>query len=351
MKPRDVVAEWPETELEPVAGCPVCGHNNRRLLYAGLTDRVHHCAPGAWNLHQCQQCGAAYLDPRPTPSSIWRAYTNYYTHKMAGINLTLSFRQRLRRALRNGYINSKYGSSLKPATGLGKWVVPLLYGKQGEIDHGLRNLPRLDIAGSRKVLDIGCGNGSFLQEAAQLGWDARGIDPDPSAASHIAGLRVEQGALPKTEFRDATFDVITLSHVIEHTHDPVASLREVYRLLKPGGRIWLATPNVAAAGHRRFRKNWIGLHPPAHLVLFTHASILHALCTVGFDEAHFSSMHPQARGYHHMSWRIAQGEYPFAEAGRPLPFSIRLIAAIDDLLSAIWPNHREEIVVTARKPF
>lgn len=353
MKGCDIVTDWPGNEVEHVPDCLVCRHQGRRLLYEGLTDRVYRCAPGVWNLHQCLQCGAAYLDPRPTPSSIWRAYTSYYTHKPSDNEPTLStlgFRQRLRRALRNGYINSRYGANLQPASMLGRWVVPTLYGKQGQIDHGLRNLPRLRKGESRNVLDIGCGSGAFLKKAMQLGWEAQGIDPDSKAAAQVAGLRVEQGALPRTKLPDATFDVVTLSHVIEHTHDPVASLREVFRLLKPGGQIWIATPNLTSDGHRRFRANWIGLHPPAHLVLFNHVSIMHALSAAGFEGLRFSGMHPQAGGYYHMSWRVALGEEPFAATGSPLPFSLRLRGGLSDLLSVLLANRREEIIVTAKKP-
>lgn len=353
MKQRDVVADWPENEIERVAVCPVCGHNGRRLLHKGLTDRVYRCAPGMWNLHQCLQCDTAFLDPRPTPASIWRAYTNYDTHKPSDNELPLSmlgFRQRLRRALRNGYINSRYGANLQPASKLGRWVVPLLYGKQGEIDHSLRSLPRLKKGESKKVLDIGCGSGSFLRDAMQLGWEVQGIDPDSKAASQVAGLRVEQGGLPQTRFKDATFDVVTLSHVIEHTHDPVASLREVFRLLKPGGLIWVSTPNVSSVSHYRFRSNWIGLHSPAHLVLFSHKNIKHALRAAGFNDMRVADMFPQARGYYHMSLRLALGEDPFAATGSPLPFYLRLMGLVSDLLAALLPNRREELVVTAMKP-
>lgn len=353
MKQRDVVADWPESEIERVMDCPVCGHNGRRLLHKGLTDITFRCAPGMWNLHQCLQCDTAFLDPRPTPASIWRAYTNYYTHKPLGNELPLStmgFRQRLRRALRNGYINSRYGANLQPASRLGRWVVPLLYGKQGEIDHSLRSLPRLIKGESKKVLDIGCGDGSFLRIAMQLGWVVQGIDPDSKLTSHIDGISIEQGGFPKTRFQDATFDVVTLSHVIEHTHDPVASLQEVYRLLKPGGKIWIATPNVSSVGHRWFGSHWIGLQSPGHLVLFSHKAIMHGLSTAGFNDMRVADMFPQATGYYHMSWRLALGEDPFASTGTPLPFYLRLMGLVSNLLYAFLPSCREELVVTATKP-
>jgi len=144
--------------------------------------------------------------------------------------------------------------------------------------------------------------------------------------------------------------VVTLSHVIEHVHDPVACLREVFRLCKPGGQVWITTPNLESYGHRRFREHWIGLQPPNHLVLFTRSSIMHALNAAGFERLHFSSMHPQAVGYFHMSWRVARGENPFGAEGSPLPFSHRIAGMLADLKAALLPHRREEIVVMARKP-
>ena len=356
MKDCNIVKDWPENELEQVVSCPVCGSDGRRLLYKGLTDKVYYSVPGMWQLQQCLKCESAFLDPRPTPSSIWRAYTNYVTHKSTEVDIPLTemnFRQRLRRALSNGYINSKYGANLQPSSRLGKWLLPLIYGKQGEIDHALRGLPMLVKGEKRKVLDIGCGSGSFLKVAMQLGWEVQGIDPDSkaaSAASQVSGLCVEQGGLPKTRFQDSTFDVVTLSHVIEHTHDPVASLREAYRLLKPGGRIWVATPNLKSGSCRYFHMNWIGLHPPAHLVLFNHKSLRDVLGLAGFHNVRVAKMSLHSKGYFHMSWRISRGEEPFSATGSPLPLYLRLLALVSDLLSVLQINRREEIVMIATKP-
>jgi SAM-dependent methyltransferase len=233
---------------------------------------------------------------------------------------------------------------------IGRWLVPMLYRKQGEIDHRLRSLPRLKKGEVRKILDIGCGSGAFIKDAMNLGWEAYGLDPDPNAGAKMAGLCVVRGGLPETGLPDTSFDVVTLSHVIEHTHDPVASLHEVFRLLKPGGQAWITTPNVTSDGHRRFHENWIGLHPPAHLILFSPTSIMHALDIAGFEGRIFAGMHPPTAGYYHMSWLVERGESPFGEGVSPLPFSLRIRAALDDLLASLSPNRREEIVVIAKKP-
>ena len=342
---------WPEDELESVVGCPICGDPHCRLLYEDLTDRVHYSAPGAWKMHQCDNCGSAYLNPRPVPASIWRAYISYYTHRSTAQALdpeNLGARQRLRRVLRNGYVNSLYGTSLRPATILGPVLVPLL-GIKRAIDYSLRDLPRGQEVQGGSLLDIGCGSGDYLRLAVEMGWQATGLDPDPQAAALDSGLKVIKGGLPQTGLPAEAFDMVTLSHVIEHVHDPVASLREVYRVPKPGGRIWIATPNLESCSHRRFRNHWIGLQAPGHLVLFNRRSMARALNAAGFERLHFAGMHRVAQGYFAMSWRVARGVGPFDPA-YPLPIRQRIEAILSDLSAILLPRCREEIVVMARKP-
>jgi SAM-dependent methyltransferase len=183
----------------------------------------------------------------------------------------------------------------------------------------------------------------------ELGWEVTGIDPDPKVAGQAAGLRVQQGGLPDTGLTSESFDEVTLSHVIEHTHDPVASLREVFRLLRPGGQVWIATPNVRSDGHRWFRANWIGLHPPAHLVLFNHTALWRALQLAGFEVPRLCAMRSQV-GQDHLSWRLSKGELPFSSAAVGLPTSLKFRRAMSDLCSVWTPSRREEIVVIARRP-
>jgi SAM-dependent methyltransferase len=71
------------------------------------------------------------------------------------------------------------------------------------------------------------------------------------------------------DFPAAEFDVITLSHVIEHVPDPVATLKDCASRLRKGGRLIVATPNIKSWGHRYFGEKWVGLDPPRHLMLFS----------------------------------------------------------------------------------
>jgi 2-polyprenyl-3-methyl-5-hydroxy-6-metoxy-1,4-benzoquinol methylase len=90
--------------------------------------------------------------------------------------------------------------------------------------------------------------------------------------------------LRDTGLADALFDVITMSHVIEHVHDPVALLKECHRILKPGGSLIAVTPNANAYGHHRFRSNWMPLEPPRHLHLFSPPTLRQIARLAGFRQ-------------------------------------------------------------------
>lgn len=353
IKQDPVLGHWPTEDIEAVPCCPICSETRRLALYLGIEDGVFHCAPGQWDLHTCTGCGAAYLGPRPTPASIGRAYASYYTHAgVAGsLDTTTPTSQmgRLRRSFRNGYFYRRYGSLFQPASKFGWLAMQIMRGKKLQIDRENRHLPRLQAKGE-KVLDIGCGDGAFLKRAAQIGWEAWGVEPDAKAAASLSGFKVLQGSLPNIPLPDASFDYITLSHVIEHLHDPVVALKEIHRLLKPGGQVWIATPNIESLGHRLFGATWIGIQSPTHLVLFNRRAIRHALASSGFQTVRFMPMHAQAKIFFGMSHWLNVGRNPFTER-QSIPPRLRLASIAADLLAAMIPTFREEIVVIAQKSF
>lgn len=280
----ETLAPWPIEDLETVELCPVCRASERALLHQGLTDRVFGCAPGAWTLYACLACGSAYLDPRPTLSSIGRAYAEYFTHTSdESISANeLPKAKWLRRALANGYRNWRFGTRLAPATA---WGVPLAFvvpGMRELLDVGYRYLPKAD-TGAR-LLDVGAGNGDFLEVAHSAGWVVQGVEPDAKAAAvcRDRGLDVRVGGIEQFAEERGRLDYITISHVIEHVHDPRLLLEQAFDLLKPGGGLYIDTPNVDAFGHKRYGDSWRGLEAPRHLVLFNWYSLERTLHDVGF---------------------------------------------------------------------
>jgi SAM-dependent methyltransferase len=125
-----------------------------------------------------------------------------------------------------------------------------------------------------------------LRRARDAGWEVLGIDLDENAidAARKQGLNVRLGDIDILDPNCEQFDIITLSHVIEHVHYPTALLKACHNLTKPGGYIWLETPNIQSQGHKLFKEHWRGLEPPRHLAIFTLDALQNALRAAGFTE-------------------------------------------------------------------
>lgn len=340
------VATWPHDDLEHLGECPVCRSSRRETRYKNLTDTLFHVAPGAWEMHACRDCGLLHLDPRPTEASIARAYSDYYTHKTfkpmepPASNLT----GRVLQGLQNDYLHHYWGLKREFRIPGGRWVLVCLPGFRRAIRYECRHL-HPPFPGAR-LLDLGCGSGAFLAEAAALGWRADGLEPDPQAVA--AGLKrtipIRQGGLPDTGVADNTYDAVTMSHVIEHIHDPIAALKEVYRILKPGGMLWVSTPNAAGASHRAFGRHSRGLEPPRHLVIFSFQALLRTFSEAGFVSVCAQKPKLASDWYFQSSLQLLH-KHP-----TPLSPTWRLKARISNLRALFCRAAGEELCMTGQKP-
>ena len=271
--------DWPRGGLESPGNCPVCRSATQSLLHSDMQDRLFG-APGKWRLLRCGDCGAAWLDPRPTPATIGMAYQQYFTHAGETDTSVRSMSPQrllfLRAATLAGH--SGWHFFLRPLI-RSATILP----KIGRlIQAELRHIPWPKPG--QRLLDFGCGNGEFLLFAQSIGWQVLGIDADAEAVTTARSreLPVRQGGVEALEEGLGRFDGIALAHVIEHVHDPVELLRRCHNLLAPGGWLWLETPNLDSQGYLRYGENWRGLEPPRHLVLFTRPSLALALHKAGF---------------------------------------------------------------------
>lgn len=135
------------------------------------------------------------------------------------------------------------------------------------------------------VLDVGCGNGETLEALVRRGYDAQGFEVDEVAArvGIARGLRVALARdLAGAAFPAGAFDTILLNHVLEHTHDPRSLLREIRRLLRPGGTLFLAVPNASCAQARIFGGAWVAHEVPRHRQFFSHRSLMRIAQDEGF---------------------------------------------------------------------
>ena len=342
---------WPANELERVVSCPVCKSRVREDMHKGLVDNVFYCAPGKWNSWRCVECRACYLDPRPTPESIHSAYSTYYTHQSVATKTTydsLDWLRRVRRRLVNGYTNWRFSTREQPAALLAGPLLWFSWMQRRRLDREYRDLPRLPAIGG-SLLDVGCGSGSFLGIARSCGWSTVGVDPDPKACMNARsqGFEVHEGGIGHFDGQSNVFDVITMSHVIEHVHDPVATLKACNRLLKPGGQLWLETPNIDSLGHWRYGRDWRGLEPPRHLVLFNQSSLTTALSRVGFlsiqSNVGPSPLLPMVKA----SEAIRHGLPSPGDV--QISFAQRCKVMTGHILQAVFPHSREFLTVVARK--
>ena len=342
---------WPAEHLEKVPACPVCGSSERDLLHGQMPDRVFGIAPGEWDLYECRRCGSAWLDPRPDPESLPLAYEGYFTHEEIRDRVIVRRRGVVRRWLHdglNGYMNHRYGTRRLPASAGGRWMAWLFPPLRAAADATCRHLPRPPDDGGR-LLDVGCGNGAFLRLASEMGWNAEGLDFDPDAVRRAreAGLTAREGGIGRLAGESSRYDVITMSHVIEHVDDPLDLLRVLHGLLRPGGMLWRETPNLGSLGYRLYGRNWRDLDPPRHLTLFNAASLVQAMTSVGFVDLrqHWNGL---------VSFEVLRTSRALRdEAKLERPGSVKRHVAAETL-AEFWewcrPARREFLTVTARKP-
>ena len=130
-----------------------------------------------------------------------------------------------------------------------------------------------------RLLDVGCGDGSFLLAARKRGWRVMGTEFNPRGARE-AGLEVYERI--EEVLPSGKFDCITLWHSLEHLRDPLASLRLLSGALAPGGVLVLAVPDADGAQARLFGPAWFHLDVPRHLYHFGRGSLTRMLERAGF---------------------------------------------------------------------
>jgi SAM-dependent methyltransferase len=340
--------------VRPAPACYLC-QTTGDALYTDLRDRLFG-APGVWTLRRCPACGLVWVDPMPEADEIGTLYRRYYTHD--GGEQTLGYPPSIERVVRGL-------TDAVAAVALGYADAPLTRGwrRAGRLagiigpwrDVAGGNLLWLPAAARGKALDVGCGDGRFLVKMRALGWEVAGIDPDAEAvrtARERHGLLVERGVIEDADLPEAAFDAVTLSHVIEHLPDPIGTLRACARILKPGGRIVVATPNTESLVRRMSGADWRGWEPPRHLHIFSTRTLRRCAERAGLRVL---DVRTSAR-FAAVLWRagraLRRGE-PYPAPPRPirdLPprATALLIQLAEHTLSRFQPVGEELILVATR---
>jgi 2-polyprenyl-3-methyl-5-hydroxy-6-metoxy-1,4-benzoquinol methylase len=152
-----------------------------------------------------------------------------------------------------------------------------------------RRLARLvavfdDVRRTGRLLEIGCGGGLLVRAAIARGWQVWGTEISPSCVAllqPLLGARLYQGTVVEAPFERDSFDAVAMIEVIEHLVDPLPYLVAVRRLLRPGGRLFLTTPNAVGAAGRVLGTRWRA-YTGEHLNYFDRHSIAVLLERAGF---------------------------------------------------------------------
>ncbi len=338
---------WSRGALDTVDRCPACGSGKRDARRYSRHDDAG-IMPDIWHIVGCADCGSLYLDPRPDAESLPRAYLDYYTHHAEPEEVPQDGAGGLVWSLVHGYLNHRFGMRRTPSNKLGALVFSAIEPLRLKLDYYGRHLTRRKLPKPGRLLDVGCGNGAFLMRAREMGWEVAGCEPDAKAvaACQAQGLDVIHGDVFHTALDVKPFDVVTISHVLEHVTDQRGLLNRVHLLLRTGGVLWVAVPNPESFGLHIFGSAWRGLHVPFHLCIPSQEELMFLV-----RSAKFCAPKIMRRGAHSQwlwsdSAVIARRE----RVGIPPRQVLNVARLLTDFLSAFTPRFAEETVIIAHKP-
>lgn len=219
--------------------CPVCSGKQFSSLFMArdyITDLF-------FNVARCAACRLVQVHPRPASDELGRFYPELY-----------------------------YGDQ------------PFFY-ERVDASSRFRQVSRQVKAGDR-VLDVGCGRGLVLAKLRERGCAVVGTELSAHSSKYAReqlGLEILQKNLGDCAFPDNAFDCITLFHSLEHLPDPLDELRELHRIVKPGGRILVEVPRFDSFYSKIFRDKWFHLDVPRHLYHFEDDTLMPLLEKGGFE--------------------------------------------------------------------
>jgi SAM-dependent methyltransferase len=239
--------------------CASCGGEDGRRLAT-----VDHISGERFEVVVCSRCGLGRTDP--VPADLLHYYpTGYYGSGGIRFNPLVETAIRTSRAARVAEVTRAH-----PAPGA--------------------------------ILDVGCGRGLMLAELARRGWRTVGVEMSDAASRHareVLGLDVRVGDFAACGFPAASFDVVTLFHVLEHLRDPDAALAEARRVVTSGGWLLVEVPNFGSLQSRLAGGRGFHVDAPRHLFHFTRAALLQSLERAGFEPLRVAT-HSFEFGYYGM---------------------------------------------------
>jgi SAM-dependent methyltransferase len=253
--------------MEYVA-CDLCKADNIKLLFVAK-ERDWRTGE-IFNIVRCNKCGLVYVNPRPEKNEIKKYYPP------------------------EGWPRAKEKIDFETAT---------INNQPWREVMKLRTAHLLKYIKNGRILDIGCGDGFFLKYLKERGWKAYGVEPGEVASRYardVLGIEVFTGNLEDANFPKNWFDAVSLYAVFEHLPDPSKTLKEINRILKPDGILFIFVPNFGGLELRIFRERWVAIKAPVHFYHFTPITLSQIVKKTGFqvlEIKHISSEGRCTMGY------------------------------------------------------
>lgn len=243
-------ADW-----QQLIGCPLCGSESLRTVK--LAYDPHYGNQGQFPVDECVGCGLNFMNPMPTAEYLSKAYPSEY----------YSYHYQSPRTLKQRVVKK-----------LKRLARALIY------YHSSKTMdPKFRTPGT--MLDIGCGAGSFLAEMRDKGWKVYGAELSPDAAERgriQSGLEIFGGTVHDAKFPSKFFDYVRTNHSFEHVHNPREVIREIRRILKPNGKLFIGVPNVTGLAARKWGIYWWYLGAPVHTFGYSANTLSRLLNDEGF---------------------------------------------------------------------
>lgn len=270
--------------------CDLCRSDQSELVIQ-QRDLLLEVTHDEFTIVRCCQCGLIYLNPRPSKDLLSSYYpTVYYPPVEAKVRPQVQQQAK------------KFSAKMK------RWVLEDYYGYPSIISLGwsrtlrrmllwpdktlreLKGRHPLPWRGEGKVLDVGCGAGGNLKTLQGHGWEPWGIEISAVASAHAREVvtgNIHTGTLESAPFLLKTFDLVLMSHSLEHLPSPIDALRLVNRFLKDDGLLVISVPNVNSLEYKLFGRWWFQLDPPRHFYHFDKRSLSRLIMQAGFQVHHF----------------------------------------------------------------
>ncbi|RMG90686.1 MAG: class I SAM-dependent methyltransferase [Chloroflexi bacterium] len=224
----------------------------------GAQDSEPYFTKGGLTIVRCTRCGLVYVNPRLKKTEVWKRYNpDYFWQEYMPAH----------RAPNGEFVADWHRQRAQPVLNL---LQP--YYQLGTL------------------LEVGCAAGFFLKIAEETGWKTHGVEimsPAVAYARDTLGLNVFEGTLEQAQFGDESFDAVVMIETVEHLLDPAETVRQAYRLLRPGGAIWIAVPNLRSIMLPLLGVDWSVLSPVEHLYYFTEDTLRQMLKNIGFRSVQF----------------------------------------------------------------